>query len=81
MRSLLLAACAISLVSGAAMAADSPAAPRDPAAALKDGRIGFVLTSRYWAVHESPGGKAECPNGFNDGPREQFKQLFPDDGV
>jgi len=81
MRSLLLAACAISLVSGAAMAADTPAAPRDPAAALKDGRIGFVLTSRYWAVHESPGGKAECPNGFNDGPREQFKQMFPDDGV
>lgn len=48
---------------------------------VKDGRIGFAMTHRYWAVHESPEGKVECPNGFNDGPREQFKQLFPDDGT
>lgn len=48
---------------------------------VKDGKIGFALTHRYWAVHQSPEGKVECPNGYNDGPREQFKQLFPEDGT
>jgi hypothetical protein len=33
-----------------------------------------------WAVHQTPEGKVECPTGFNDGPREQFTRLFPDDG-
>jgi hypothetical protein len=72
------------MAAGAAFAAETPAAkssPSDAPSVIKDGKIGFVLTSRYWAVHESPGGKVECPTGFNDGPREQFKQLFPDDGV
>jgi len=46
-----------------------------------DGKIGYVMTHRAWAVYQSPEGKVECPNGFNDGPREQFKQLFPDDGT
>ncbi len=82
MRSLKFAASLVvtaAMISGAAAAPDTAAT--DMPATVKDGRIGFVLTSRYWAVHESPGGKAECPNGFNDGPREQFKQLFPEDGV
>ncbi len=72
------------MAAGAAFAAETPAAKSSPTevpSVIKDGKIGFVLTSRYWAVHESPGGKVECPAGFNDGPREQFKQLFPDDGV
>src|SRR5271165_5357919 len=42
--------------------------------------IGYVLTNKYWAVYETPGGRVECPNGFNDGPREQFAKLFPNDG-
>jgi hypothetical protein len=42
--------------------------------------IGYVLTNKYWAVYQTPDGKAECPQGLNDGPREQFKALFPDDG-
>jgi hypothetical protein len=70
---------------GLAFAADAPSAPKASSselpASVRDGKIGFVLTSRYWAVRESPGGKTECPNGFNDGPREQFTQLFPKDGV
>lgn len=44
---------------------------------LKNGRIGYVLTHKYWAVYENAD-KSECPQGFNDGPREQFKKLFPD---
>lgn len=42
--------------------------------------IGYVLTNKYWAVYETAGGKSECPHGFNDGPREQFAKLFPNDG-
>jgi len=52
---------------GSALAAD----------ALRDGRIGYVMTERRWAVYETPDGKVECPRGFNSGPREQFDELFP----
>jgi len=48
---------------------------------IVDGRIGYVMTHRAWAVQQSPEGKVECPAGYNDGPREQFKQLFPSDGT
>lgn len=48
--------------------------------ALRDGRIGYVITHRYWALYETPGGRTECPQGLNEGPREQFKRLFPEDG-
>ena len=55
-----------------------------PHAAQADGivnrTIGYVLTNKAWAVYQTPDGKAECPAGLNDGPREQFKALFPDDG-
>ncbi len=42
--------------------------------------IGYVLTNKSWATYQTPDGKAECPKGFNDGPREQFKALFPESG-
>jgi hypothetical protein len=42
--------------------------------------IGYVMTNKVWAVYQTADGKAECPDGLNDGPREQFKLLFPDDG-
>lgn len=47
---------------------------------MRDRSIGFVFTGRSFAVWDSPGGKAECPSGLNDGPREQFKQLYPNGG-
>lgn len=63
-------------------AAGSASAEDDASnAVLRDGRIGYVLTNKYWAVYQTPDGKAECPNGYNDGPREQFALLFPDDGT
>jgi hypothetical protein len=46
---------------------------------IKDRRIGYAMTRRAWAVHRTPGFKVECPTGLNDGPREQFTQLFPQD--
>lgn len=65
----------------ALLALPATAALSDASApALKDGRIGYVLTSARWALHQSPNGEEECPEGFNEGPREQFKQLFPQGG-
>ncbi|MGI9205147.1 MAG: hypothetical protein ACR2Q3_14115 [Woeseiaceae bacterium] len=43
-----------------------------------DGKIGYVMTNLFWSVYQTPDAKQECPNGFNDGPREQFEILFPD---
>lgn len=47
--------------------------------ALQDGKIGFAMTHKNWAIYQTPDGKAECPNGLNDGPREQFDKLYPRD--
>src|SRR5438874_12153269 len=47
---------------------------------VKDRTIGYVLTNKAWAVYQTPDGKTECPKGLNDGPREQFTKLFPNDG-
>ena len=42
--------------------------------------IAYVLTNMSWAMQSTPGA-AECPKGLNEGTREQFKQLFPDNGT
>src|ERR1700754_3305940 len=70
---------------GVGAAADAPkAAASIPASAvplkeggtrLQNGTIAYVLTHKFWAVHETPakdGKTVECPTGMNDGPREQF---------
>ena len=49
--------------------------------APQDGKIAYALVSLHWATYQSADGKTECPHGFNEGPREQFKKLFPDDGT
>jgi hypothetical protein len=60
------------IASFAASADDSaPIVPRD-------GAIGYVMTNLFWSVYQTPDAQEECPNGFNDGPREQFEILFPD---
>jgi hypothetical protein len=76
---------AVSIVALSAAAAPPPASAVEVMAAegestLKDHTIAYVLTDRYWAVYESKDSKADCPDGMNDGPREQFKKLFPNDG-
>jgi hypothetical protein len=48
--------------------------------APKNRTIGYVLTSLYWSLYQTPNGKTECPKGFNDGPREQYAALYPNDG-
>ncbi len=39
--------------------------------------IAYVATNLSWALQSTPE-MIECPNGLNDGVREQFKLLFPD---
>jgi hypothetical protein len=48
---------------------------------LKDRTIGFVLNSARWGIHQTADGKQECPNGFNMGPRDQIKALYPEGGT
>lgn len=59
-----------------------PAASQDtPPAGLRDRTIAYALTGGHWAIHQTPDGKAECPQGVNPiGPRESFKALFPNLG-
>jgi hypothetical protein len=57
------------------------AASADDASTLRNHTIGFVLTNKVIAIWQSPDGKVECPNGLNDGPREQFKRLYPENGT
>jgi hypothetical protein len=45
---------------------------------LRDGRIAYVMTDLFWSVYQTGDARQECPEGFNDGPREQFAVLFPD---
>lgn len=68
----LIASCAFA----AGMAFASAASGEE---ALRDGKIGYTMTHKNWAVYQTPDGKAECPNGLNDGPREQFDKLYPRD--
>lgn len=66
----------------AAMVASSLIVPLGTAKAegISNRTIGYVLTHKAWAVYQTPSSKEECPDGLNDGPREQFAKLFPDDG-
>ncbi len=54
------------------LAADATAPP--------GGVIAFAMYSLHWATYHTHDKKQECPDGFNDGPREQYKALFPSDG-
>ncbi len=68
---LLMSTCGL-FAAGVALAGD-PVAPNS-------GTIAYVLTELHWGIYESPDGKIECPTGFNEGNREQFKRLFPENG-
>jgi hypothetical protein len=62
------------LAACAALAA--PAGGAD--AGAPEGRtIAYVVTNLSWALQSTPE-MTECPQGLNDGVREQFKLLFPD---
>ena len=62
------------------LAAASGASAQEGQPVIRDRSIAYVMTAEEWAMHKTPGAKAECPNGMNEGPREQFKVLFPEGG-
>lgn len=66
-----------SLAAAIALAGLASAGAATGAEAPADGRIGYVLTDRHWAIYETEDGAAECPEGLNLGPREQFSRQFP----
>ena len=59
--------------------ADSPGASV-AADGIKDGTIAYALTTLRWATYLKPGTPVDCPDGVNQGPREQFAVLFPNNG-
>jgi len=70
-----LALAVLGLAAGLAqvsVAADATAPP--------GGTIAYAMYSLHWATYHTKEKKQECPDGFNDGPREQYKALFPKDG-
>ncbi|MCA0202660.1 MAG: hypothetical protein LCH56_17835 [Proteobacteria bacterium] len=66
---------------GAVMCAAPAAADGPEILGLQNKTIGFALTSTRWGIYETKDGKQECPNGFNAGPRDQFKALYPEGGT
>jgi hypothetical protein len=72
------AVAAVGLAFSAALFAPVTAGADSIEPRIKDRRIGYAMTRRAWAVHRTPGFKVECPTGLNDGPREQFAKLFPE---
>lgn len=76
-----LGAALASLVLGVVGTGPAFAADQTGKAGITNRTIGYVLTLREWAIHRTPGAKEECPQGVNDGEREQFKLLYPEDGV
>ncbi|MBX7197762.1 MAG: hypothetical protein K1X51_00125 [Rhodospirillaceae bacterium] len=69
---------------GMTQAADAPAAapaaaPAGAADTVRNRAIGYVMVSENRAIYETKDGKTECPQGYNDGPREQFKLRNPDE--
>ena len=49
-----------------------------PALAPVDGTIGYAVWYMFEAMYQTPGGKEECPEGMNVGPRERFGMLYPE---
>jgi hypothetical protein len=69
-----------------ARAGEDATATAASAAAVKPfappgGKIAYALIGLHWATFQTGDGKVECPQGYNEGPREQYKRLFPDDGT
>jgi len=67
-------AMSVGVSAGAAFANEEPAG-------VTNRTISYVLTDYDFATYQTADGKAECPDGYNDGPRERFERSFPKDGV
>jgi hypothetical protein len=75
------AACAVYAAIVLSIVGTTAARADDSAAAFKDRKIGYALTDARWAIYQTDDGKTECPDGYNEGPRAQFKVLYPNGGT
>ena len=66
------------LATGALFALTAGTSAQEGQQVIRDRSIAYVMTMEEWAMHKTPGAKSECPNGMNEGPREQFKVYFPE---
>jgi len=73
----LMTTCVV-LCAGFGAAISAAAAGDDASSVIVDRKIGYVVYDKHWDVYVTPE-KTEC-KGFNTGPREQWKILFPDNG-
>jgi hypothetical protein len=63
----------VGLSSGVALADETGQNP------IRNRTISYATVTMHWALHQTPEGKTECPNGFNEyGPREVFRAYFGD---
>jgi len=70
--------CAALLIGAPASVADETGT--GSGSVLRNGSIGFVLTDLYFGVYQNSDVSKDCPKGFNPGPREQYRTMFPSDG-
>lgn len=77
-KKLMSGACAVAMMASTAGAADLASSDASKVDVAKTRSIAYTITYENWALQFTEEGK-ECPNGFNDGPREHFKMLFPVD--
>ena len=52
------------LASGAALGCAGSAAAQEDLSPLRGRAIAYAMTMEEWAMHKTPGAKAECPNGM-----------------
>jgi len=67
-------------LAGAYAAVSIPSAVAQESPVLQNGSVGYVMTNKFWSIFRGDV-EEECPNGYNDGPREQFNKIFPGDGT
>lgn len=70
--------CAVAVIAALLSGAVWAAGDANERHAPRNGTIGYAMTDLYWSVYQTPDAREECPNGFNDGPREQYAVLFPE---
>ncbi len=70
--------CSAALFAGAAQAADTAQAADNAAPGLQNRSIAYVMFKEDKSIYSTHDGKQECPNGLNEGPREEYKIIYPE---
>lgn len=70
---------ALALLSGTASAQQAQLV--EGALGVQNRSIGYVMTFENRSIYQAKDAKTQCPVALNDGPPEQFKKLYPDNGA